>query len=122
MRDAGDDWMMFGFYISNNIGVAFQCFASGLAAGFGSIFFLVYNGAFVGAVAGYLTERGLGDTFFSFVVTHGGVRAHGDRAVRRRGTEARPRAARAGPAHARPEPRARGARNASSWSTASRPC
>jgi uncharacterized membrane protein SpoIIM required for sporulation len=70
-RDAGDDWTMFGFYISNNVGIAFQCFASGLAAGLGSIFFLVYNGAMFGAVAGYLTERGLGDTFFSFVVTHG---------------------------------------------------
>ena len=70
-RDAGNDWMMFGFYISNNVGVAFQCFASGLAAGLGSIFFLVYNGALFGAVAGYLTERGLGDTFYSFVVTHG---------------------------------------------------
>jgi uncharacterized membrane protein SpoIIM required for sporulation len=70
-RDAGDDWTMFGFYIRNNVGVAFQCFASGLAAGLGSIFFLIYNGAMAGAVAGYLTERGLGDTFFSFVVTHG---------------------------------------------------
>jgi uncharacterized membrane protein SpoIIM required for sporulation len=70
-RDAGDDWTMFGFYIRNNVGVAFQCFASGLTAGVGSIFFLVYNGAMGGAVAGYLTERGLGDVFYSFVVTHG---------------------------------------------------
>jgi uncharacterized membrane protein SpoIIM required for sporulation len=70
-RDAGDDWTMFGFYIRNNVGVAFQCFASGLAAGLGSIFFLGYNGAMAGAVAGYLAERGLGDVFFSFVVTHG---------------------------------------------------
>ncbi len=69
--DAGGNWMMFGFYISNNVGIAFQCFASGLAAGLGSIFFLAYNGASIGAVAGYLTERGLGDTFYSFVVTHG---------------------------------------------------
>jgi uncharacterized membrane protein SpoIIM required for sporulation len=70
-RDAGDDWTMFGFYISNNVGVAFQCFASGLAAGLGSIFFLVYNGAQFGGVAGYLTNRGLSSTFYSFVVTHG---------------------------------------------------
>jgi uncharacterized membrane protein SpoIIM required for sporulation len=70
-RDAGSNWMMFGFYIRNNVGIAFQCFASGLAAGLGSIFFLVYNGALFGAVAGYLTERGLGGTFYSFVVTHG---------------------------------------------------
>jgi uncharacterized membrane protein SpoIIM required for sporulation len=70
-RDAGGDWTMFGFYIRNNIGIAFQCFASGLAAGLGSIFFLVYNGATFGAVAGYLAERGLGDAFFPFVATHG---------------------------------------------------
>lgn len=70
-RDAGGDWLMFGYYISNNIGIAFQCFGGGLFAGLGSIFFLVYNGAVFGAVAGYLTQRGLGPTFYSFVATHG---------------------------------------------------
>ena len=69
-RNADTDWMMFGFYISHNIGIAFQCFAGGLFAGLGSIFFLFYNGAFGGAIAGYLTERGLSSTFYSFVVTH----------------------------------------------------
>ena len=62
--------MMFGFYIRNNIGVAFQCFAGGLFAGLGTVFFLAYNGAFSGALAGYLTERGLSRTFYSFVATH----------------------------------------------------
>jgi uncharacterized membrane protein SpoIIM required for sporulation len=70
-RDAGGDWLMFGYYIRNNVGIAFQCFAGGLFAGLGSIFFLLYNGAVFGGVAGYLTERGLGPTFYSFVVTHG---------------------------------------------------
>jgi len=70
VREATTDWMMFGFYIRNNIGVAFQCFAGGLFAGLGSLFFLVYNGAFGGAVAGYLTERGMAQTFYPFVVTH----------------------------------------------------
>jgi len=69
-RSAETDWQMFGFYIRNNIGVAFQCFASGLFAGVGSLFFLAFNGAMGGAVAGYLTERGLSSTFYSFVVTH----------------------------------------------------
>ena len=69
-RDADTDWMMFGFYIRNNISVAFQCFAAGLFAGVGSLFFLAHNGALGGAVAGYLTERGLSSTFFSFVATH----------------------------------------------------
>lgn len=70
-RNAGDDWMMFGFYIRNNIGIGFQCFAGGLFAGIGSLFFLAYNGALIGGIAGYLTERGLSSTFYSFVVTHG---------------------------------------------------
>ena len=70
VRTAATDWMMFGYYIRNNIGVAFQCFAGGLFAGLGSVFFLVYNGAFSGAIAGYLTARGLGPTFYAFVVTH----------------------------------------------------
>jgi uncharacterized membrane protein SpoIIM required for sporulation len=69
-RDAGSDWTMFGFYIRNNISIGFQCFAAGLFAGLGSLFFLAFNGAFIGAVAGYLTERGLASTFYSFVATH----------------------------------------------------
>jgi uncharacterized membrane protein SpoIIM required for sporulation len=69
-REASTDWMMFGYYIRHNIGVAFQCFASGLFAGVGSLFFLVYNGVFSGALGGYLVERGLSSTFFSFIVTH----------------------------------------------------
>lgn len=69
-RDANSDWMMFGFYIRNNIGVAFQCFASGLFAGVGSLFFLAFNGAYGGAIGGYLTERGLSSTFYSFIATH----------------------------------------------------
>lgn len=71
VRGADQDWIMFGFYIFNNTGIGFQCFAGGLFAGLGSIFFLVFNGVQIGAVAGYLTERGFAATFYSFVVTHG---------------------------------------------------
>jgi uncharacterized membrane protein SpoIIM required for sporulation len=70
VRAATTDWVMFGFYIRNNIGIAFQCFAGGLFASLGSLFFLGYNGAFSGAMAGYLTERGLAPTFYSFIATH----------------------------------------------------
>jgi uncharacterized membrane protein SpoIIM required for sporulation len=69
-RTATTDWMMFGFYIRNNVGVSFQCFAGGLFAGLGTLFFLAYNGAFAGALAGYLTARGLSSTFYSFIATH----------------------------------------------------
>jgi uncharacterized membrane protein SpoIIM required for sporulation len=69
-RTASTDWMIFGFYIRNNVGVAFQSFAGGLFAGVGTLFFLAYNGAFFGALAGYLTERGLSQTFYPFIATH----------------------------------------------------
>ena len=68
---AGSDWAMFGHYIRNNVGIAFQCFASGLFFGVGSLFFLVVNGVLAGSVAGYLTWHGDGENFYSFVVTHG---------------------------------------------------
>ena len=70
-RAASEDWVMFGYYIMHNIGIAFQTFASGLLAGLGSAFFLFYNGLIIGAVAGHLTEIGYGQTFWSFVIGHG---------------------------------------------------
>jgi len=70
-RAASEDWVMFGYYIMHNIGIAFQTFASGLLFGLGSVFFLIYNGLMIGAVAGHLTYVGYGQTFWSFVIGHG---------------------------------------------------
>jgi uncharacterized membrane protein SpoIIM required for sporulation len=70
-RESSEDWMMFGYYIMNNIGIAFQTYASGLLFGLGSLFFLLFNGLLIGAVAGHLTEIGYGQTFWSFVIGHG---------------------------------------------------
>jgi uncharacterized membrane protein SpoIIM required for sporulation len=63
--------MMFGFYIRNNIGIGFRTFASGLLLGLGSIFFLVFNGVFMGGAAGHIDVVGYGSTFYSFVIGHG---------------------------------------------------
>jgi len=62
---------MFGFYIYNNIGIAFKCFATGLFAGIGSLFMLAYNGLVLGGVSGHLTSLGYTETFYPFVVGHG---------------------------------------------------
>ncbi len=70
MRSAENDWTMFGFYVFNNIRSAFLCFASGVVAGVGSLFYLAFNGAYIGAVAGVLTARGHGPVFWAFVATH----------------------------------------------------
>lgn len=70
-RDAGDDITMFGFYIKNNIGIAFRTFASGILFGVGAMFFLVFNGLSIGAVASHLTQQGFSETFWPFVIGHG---------------------------------------------------
>ena len=70
-RDSGDDFYMFGFYIYNNISVGFRTFAGGMLFGLGTIFFLVYNGLAIGAVAGHLIEIGYSTPFLSFVIGHG---------------------------------------------------
>lgn len=70
-RASSEDWMMFGYYVMHNIGIAFQTFAAGLLLGLGSVFFLIFNGLVIGVVSGHLTEIGYGQTFWSFVIGHG---------------------------------------------------
>ena len=62
---------MFGYYIRNNIGIGFRTFAGGLLAGAGTVFFLIFNGVFLGAVAGHITRLGFTATFWPFVSGHG---------------------------------------------------
>lgn len=70
-RESDTDIFMFGFYIQNNIGVAFRCFAAGILAGIGTLFVLFFNGLHIGSVAGHLTRLDYVDTFYPFVITHG---------------------------------------------------
>jgi uncharacterized membrane protein SpoIIM required for sporulation len=70
MREADTSMMMFGYYIWNNVRIGFQTFAGGLLAGVGSAWFLGSNGVIIGSVAGYLTQVGYTQTFWSFVAGH----------------------------------------------------
>lgn len=70
-RASDSDFAMFGFYIWNNVSIGFQVFATGLALGLGTLFYLAYNGIFIGAVSGHLVGIGYGSTFLPFVAGHG---------------------------------------------------
>jgi uncharacterized membrane protein SpoIIM required for sporulation len=70
-RSESEDSLMTGYYINNNIGIAFKCFATGAFFGLGSIFFLVINGIIGGAIGAYIASAGHSVSFFSFVVGHG---------------------------------------------------
>lgn len=70
-RGAGADFVMFGFYIFNNISIAFRSFASGLLLGVGTLFVLTFNGLYLGAVMAHLIHQQSAVNLTSFVVTHG---------------------------------------------------
>lgn len=70
-RESADDVQMFGFYIFNNIGIAFRAFAGGLFFGVGSALILIFNGVVLGAVSAHILHVGFEETFFSFVIGHG---------------------------------------------------
>lgn len=69
-RESDSDFQMFGYYIYNNISLGFRTFAGGLLFGLGSLFFLIFNGLYFGAVSAHLTVAGFTETFWSFVSGH----------------------------------------------------
>ncbi len=70
-RESGGDLAMFGFYISNNIGIGFRTFAAGVLFCVGAAVTLIFNGLLLGAVAAHLGNVGYTETFYSFVIGHG---------------------------------------------------
>lgn len=70
-RESDSNFMMFGYYIYNNIGIALRTFGAGAVLGLGSIFALFYNGVVLGTVSIHLSNLGLGENFWTFVIGHG---------------------------------------------------
>jgi uncharacterized membrane protein SpoIIM required for sporulation len=69
-RSADLDAGMTGFYVYNNVGIAFRCFATGITYGLGSVFYLVHNGVVMGTVLGYVWRSGHGGNILTFVCGH----------------------------------------------------
>jgi len=69
-REVTSDADMFGFYIYNNISLAFRTFAGGIFAGFGSLLILCINAGFLGIIEGHLINTGYAKTLFSFIIAH----------------------------------------------------
>ncbi|MDR2095616.1 MAG: stage II sporulation protein M [Treponema sp.] len=69
-REVDSDADMFGYYIYNNISIAFGTFAGGIFAGIGSLFILCSNALFLGICAGHIINRQFSSTFFPFIIAH----------------------------------------------------
>ena len=59
------------FIITNNLGVAFACFAGGIALGVGSLLSLAFNGLLMGAASAHFHNAGLLAYLWTFVAGHG---------------------------------------------------
>ncbi len=70
---AGERSKMAGFYVRNNVGIAFQAYALGAIVGLGTCFVLLSNGISLGMVTGFILSAGHPTTenFFSFAISHG---------------------------------------------------
>lgn len=66
----GSNFMMFCFYIYNNVAIDFRTFAGGMAGGVGTLFFLWFNGLSMGAAAGYVNHACNPESFWTFVSGH----------------------------------------------------
>ena len=69
-RSGQTDAAMTGFYVDNNVGIAFRCFATGILFGVGSAFYTLYNGLFIGTVFGFVQRAGHGRNLLTFVSGH----------------------------------------------------
>lgn len=62
---------MGGFYVWNNVGIAFRCYVGGILCGVITVYLMVFNGAAIGTTAGYVIAGGNSKSFLSFVISHG---------------------------------------------------
>jgi len=66
----GNDFMMFCYYIFNNVSIDFRCYAGGIFYGLGTLFYTIFNGLYIGAAAGYVHAVGDPEKFYCFVAGH----------------------------------------------------
>jgi uncharacterized membrane protein SpoIIM required for sporulation len=69
-RDSDTNSTMAGFYVWNNVGIAFRCFATGILFGLGSIFFLLFNGLAIGTTFGAVAHAGYARNILTFCCGH----------------------------------------------------
>jgi uncharacterized membrane protein SpoIIM required for sporulation len=66
----GSNFAMFGFYIFNNVGIAFRIFAGGVIFGVLGAVALGYQGVMIGAMFGYVHQAGNLERLYTFASSH----------------------------------------------------
>lgn len=68
---AGERPLVASSIITNNVSVAFRCFAGGIFAGVGALIMLALNGLMIGVASGHFANTGLLGYLWTFVAGHG---------------------------------------------------
>jgi uncharacterized membrane protein SpoIIM required for sporulation len=66
----GSNFAMVGFYIINNVSIAFRSFASGVLFGVGAVYALGMQGVILGAMFGYVHANGNLHRLYTFCASH----------------------------------------------------
>ena len=69
--NASNKLQAFGSYLFNNTSIGLVTFVSGIGFGLLTVFVLLYNSLFLGAVFAHLSFHGYGATLYPFVIGHG---------------------------------------------------
>jgi len=69
-RTAAEQTHMSAYYIQHNTSIAFLCFSTGIFLGLGSVYFLIYNGVFLGSIFAHLVNQGMGTHLLEFITAH----------------------------------------------------
>lgn len=70
LRSAADNISMAGYYIMNNVTIAFGSFLLGVTFGVLTLYVIFYNALVIGAVLGLTASAGYGHNLFSFIIAH----------------------------------------------------
>jgi uncharacterized membrane protein SpoIIM required for sporulation len=70
LRSAPDNILMAGFYISNNVTIAFASFILGVTFGLLTLFIVFYNAVTIGGILGLIVSSGYGENLGSFIIAH----------------------------------------------------
>ncbi|MBI3073304.1 MAG: stage II sporulation protein M [Deltaproteobacteria bacterium] len=74
---SGKSALMTAFYVSNNSGVAFKAFATGITFGVGTAVVMISNGFILGASVAIVDDVGATANFVAFVSSHGAIEIFG---------------------------------------------
>ena len=84
VRDIYSNIQMAGFYIKNNVSIAFYSFTLGVTFGIGTILVVLSNAITIGGVAGVVVSSGYQQKFFQFCHCSFCIRIAGNMPCRRR--------------------------------------